>query len=61
MKNMPTLKTHLQEEWDRRAKHEKAKMERKRKLDKYLIASKDDDQSKKQRKNDEDGDAVRGN
>lgn len=26
MKNMPTLKTHLQEEWDKRAKREKAKI-----------------------------------
>ncbi|KZT09487.1 HIT-like protein [Laetiporus sulphureus 93-53] len=30
-KNMPTLKTHLQEEWDEEAKREKAKLERKRK------------------------------
>jgi aprataxin len=31
LKNMPTLKTHLQEEWDKEAKVEKAKLERKRK------------------------------
>ena len=30
-KNMPTLKTHLQEEWDVEAKTEKTKLERKRK------------------------------
>ena len=33
MKNMPTLKAHLQEEWDKEAKAEKAKLERKRKRD----------------------------
>ncbi|KAF7966122.1 hypothetical protein HWV62_39988 [Athelia sp. TMB] len=33
MKNMPTLKTHLQEEWDKEAKAKKAKLERKRKRD----------------------------
>jgi len=33
MKNLPTLKTHLQEEWDKLAKREKARAERKRKLD----------------------------
>ena len=32
-KNMPLLKTHLQEEWDAEANHEKAKLERKRKRD----------------------------
>jgi aprataxin len=31
LKNMPTLKTHLQEEWDKEAKTEKARLERKRK------------------------------
>jgi aprataxin len=31
MKNMPTLKTHLQEEWDKQANAEKGKLERKRK------------------------------
>lgn len=31
MKNMPTLKTHLQEEWEKEEKAEKAKLERKRK------------------------------
>ena len=30
-KNMPTLKIHLQEEWDKEAKTERAKLERKRK------------------------------
>lgn len=30
-KNIPTLKAHLQEEWDKDAKTEKAKLERKRK------------------------------
>jgi len=33
MKNIPTLKRHLQEEHDKEAKTEKAKMDRKRKLD----------------------------
>ncbi|KAF9069943.1 hypothetical protein BDP27DRAFT_666644 [Rhodocollybia butyracea] len=32
MKNIPTLKSHLQEEWDKLAKREKARAERKRKL-----------------------------
>ena len=32
-KNMPTLKTHLQEEWDSLAKKEKARLERTRKLE----------------------------
>lgn len=32
-KNMPTLKAHLQEEWDQEAKAEKTKLERKRKLE----------------------------
>jgi aprataxin len=31
MKNMPTLKNHLQEEWDNDMKREKAKLEKKRK------------------------------
>lgn len=31
MKNMPTLKSHLQDEWDKESKTEKAKLERKRK------------------------------
>ena len=33
MKNIPTLKEHLQEEWDKESKREKARAERKRKLD----------------------------
>jgi aprataxin len=33
MKNMPTLKSHLQEEWDKEAKREKAKIENRRKLE----------------------------
>lgn len=32
-KNIPLLKTHLQEEWDAEAKREEAKQERKRKRD----------------------------
>jgi len=31
LKNMPTLKIHLQEDWDKEAKAEKVKLERKRK------------------------------
>jgi aprataxin len=31
MKNMPTLKGHLQDEWDNDMKREKAKLEKKRK------------------------------
>ncbi|KAF7338341.1 HIT-like protein [Mycena venus] len=33
MKNIPTLKAHLQEEWDTQAKREKAKIERRRKME----------------------------
>ncbi|KAE9406349.1 hypothetical protein BT96DRAFT_954836 [Gymnopus androsaceus JB14] len=33
MKNIPTLKEHLQEEWDKESKREKARAERKRKLE----------------------------
>ncbi|KAG7452569.1 HIT-like protein [Guyanagaster necrorhizus] len=33
MKNMPILKAHLQEEWDKQAAQEKAKLERKRKFE----------------------------
>lgn len=40
MKNMPTLKAHLQEEWDRQATAEKAKLERKRKFNEnYELAA----------------------
>ena len=34
MKNMPTLKPHLQEEWDSFAKKEKARLERTKELEK---------------------------
>lgn len=40
MKNMPTLKAHLQEEWDRQANLEKAKMDRTRKLEEKRVAVK---------------------
>ena len=33
MKNIPTLKDHLQEEWDKTSKREKAKAGRKRKFE----------------------------
>ncbi|KAJ7109319.1 HIT-like domain-containing protein [Mycena epipterygia] len=33
MKNIPTLKAHLKEEWDTEAKREKAKIERRRKME----------------------------
>jgi aprataxin len=39
MKNMPTLKAHLQEEWDKLAKQEKAKMDRKKKLEEKRLAA----------------------
>jgi aprataxin len=39
MKNMPILKAHLQEEWDKRSKQEKAKMDRKRKLEEKRVAA----------------------
>jgi len=39
MKNMPTLKTHLQEEWDKQVKREKAKMDRKRKIEETRVAA----------------------
>jgi aprataxin len=39
MKNIPTLKTHLQEEWDKQAKQAKAKMDRKRKLEEKQVAA----------------------
>jgi len=42
MKNIPTLKVHLQEEWDKGAAREKAKLERKRKREEH-----NDDQAKK--------------
>ncbi|KAJ3772350.1 HIT-like protein [Lentinula raphanica] len=45
MKNIPTLKTHLQEEWDKVTKREKGKVERKRKMEereKQKIESGDD-------------------
>ena len=37
MKNMPILKTHLQEEWDKQAKQGKAKMGCKRKLEERQV------------------------
>lgn len=33
MKTIPALKAHLQEEWDTQAKREKAKIERRRKME----------------------------
>lgn len=39
MKNMPLLKAHLQEEWDKEARKEKAKLARKRKRDDAASAS----------------------
>lgn len=33
MKNIPTLKIHLQEEWDSEMKREKARIERQRKME----------------------------
>ncbi|KAF8231307.1 HIT-like protein [Tricholoma matsutake] len=54
MKNMPTLKAHLQEEWDRQANLEKAKMDRTRKLEEKRVAVKSEnntegEQAKKRR------------
>ena len=48
LKNMPTLKTHLQEEWDKEVKAEKAKLERKRKRDESHGESSEQGQSKRQ-------------
>jgi aprataxin len=45
MKNMPTLKAHLQEEWDKLAKQEKAKIDRKRKLEEKHIAAEPENHS----------------
>ncbi|KAF5380874.1 hypothetical protein D9615_003902 [Tricholomella constricta] len=42
VKNMPTLKAHLQEEWDKQAAREKAKLERKRKFEEKLEDSNQD-------------------
>jgi aprataxin len=39
MKNIPILKAHLQEEWDKRAKQERAKMDRKKKLEEKHAAA----------------------
>ncbi|KAF8078007.1 HIT-like domain-containing protein [Lyophyllum atratum] len=44
MKNMPTLKAHLQEEWDKQAAREKAKLERKRKFEEKHVALEDSNQ-----------------
>ncbi|KAJ6630744.1 hypothetical protein B0H10DRAFT_1982687 [Mycena sp. CBHHK59/15] len=41
IKNMPTLKAHLQEEWDKEVKREKAKIERQRQLEKKEHADKE--------------------
>lgn len=53
-KNMPLLKTHLQEEWDAEAKREKAKLERKRKRDATeqgdMTAGEDEQTHKRQQK-----------
>ncbi|KAJ7685130.1 HIT-like domain-containing protein [Mycena polygramma] len=38
MKNIPTLKTHLQEEWDTEMRREKAKIERQRKMEEKRAA-----------------------
>ncbi|KAG6911482.1 hypothetical protein DXG01_014556 [Tephrocybe rancida] len=38
MKNMPALKTHLEEEWDKLTEREKGKLERKRKFEEKLAA-----------------------
>jgi len=55
MKNMPTLKTHLQEEWDNEATREKARVERKRKLeDKQKVRGNSDEDRLKRRKGDTD-------
>jgi len=43
MKNIPTLKAHLQEEFDSLAKREKAKIERKRKLEEKTAARRETD------------------
>jgi aprataxin len=38
MKNMPVLKAHLQEEWDKQAKQERAKPDRKTLMQKRVAA-----------------------
>lgn len=55
MKNMPKLKEHLQEEWDKLATREKAKLDRKEKLDAKRHAKEipdDDEHASKRRKAD---------
>jgi len=47
LKNMPTLKAHLQEEWDKEAKVEKAKLERKRKREELPGDSVEQDEPKR--------------
>jgi len=47
LKNMPMLKTHLQEEWDKEANAEKAKFERKRKREELLGESVDQGKPKR--------------
>ncbi|GLB35012.1 putative C2HE / C2H2 / C2HC zinc-binding finger [Lyophyllum shimeji] len=51
MKNMPALKAHLQEEWDKQAARVKAKLERKRQLEEKSDTVENSDQvhSKKQK------------
>jgi len=44
---MPTLKAHLQEEWDKEAKAEKAKLERKRKREELSGDSAEQGESKR--------------
>jgi len=46
-KNMPTLKIHLQEEWDKEAKTERAKLERKRKREECTADSVQQDEPKR--------------
>jgi aprataxin len=41
MKNMPTLKAHLQEEWDNERKREKAKLAKKEKTKRNLPEDED--------------------
>jgi aprataxin len=47
MKNMPILKAHLQEEWDKCAKQEKEKMDRKRKLEEKRAAAESKEEERK--------------
>lgn len=49
MKNIPTLKAHLQEEWNETSKREKRRAERKRKQEKQLPETADDSTSEFER------------